>query len=98
MELCYRGRGYTKDEILHFNKINSEEAEDLIKCLKSAIDTKDSCKLYNRVSNVLIHTDWYTDKQINDVYTAANDSKALTKKQKKFNLSHIQEPREDCMP
>ncbi len=100
MGLYYRGSGrlYTKDEIFHFDKINKEEVEDLIKCLKSATDHKDSCKLFNRVSNVMIHNDWYTEKQIDDVHSAARNSKALTTKQKKFNLSWIPEPVEDCMP
>ena len=100
MSLYYRGNGrlYTKDEIIRLEKINKEEVEDLIKCLNSATDTRDSCKLFNRVSNVMIHTDWYSEKQIDDVHSAANDSKALTAKQKKFNLSWIPEPVEDCMP
>ncbi len=100
MGLYYRGNGglYTKDEILHLAKTNKEEVEDLIECLKLAIDKKDSCNLFNRVSNVMIHTDWYTEKQIDDVHSAAHNSKALSTKQKKFNLSWIPEPVEDCMP
>jgi hypothetical protein len=101
MSLCYRGDGksYTKEEIQYFQKINSNEVEDLLKSLKSATDKKDCCKLFNRVTSVLVHENWYSEKQMSDILSAAKESKGLTNNQKKFNLPMGHgPPAENCMP
>ena len=85
----------TKEEILNFKRINTEEYDDLIKCLKSATNLTNCGKLYNRVSSLLIHDDWYTAEQQTAIRLAATQSKGLTAKQKKFNLGVIQAREDD---
>ena len=81
----------TKEEILNFKRINTDECDDLIKCLKSATNLTNRGKIYNRVSSLLIHDDWYTDEQRTAIRLEATQSKGLTAKQKKFNLSVVQD-------
>ena len=86
----------TREDILDFKRRNTEEYDDLIRCLKSATNLTDCGKLYNRVSSVLIHDHWYTDEQRTAIRLEAMQSKGLTAKQKKLNLSVVQEGEDYC--
>ena len=76
---------------IHTTTSRIAEVEMLLKDLKSATDTKESCALHNRVTFVLVHDRWYTDEQQASVVAGAKTSLGLTKKQKKLNLPAVRD-------
>jgi hypothetical protein len=80
---------------MDFSTANAAEASDLERCLQSATDKTDCCKLWNRVSSFLVHDEWYTKDQIQSVLSAAMLSNGLTAKQKMMNLPQTRENSDD---
>jgi len=89
------GSGWTREDLASFKVKNEKEVEDLLACLKSAKNTSDCSKLFNRVSSVLVHDNWYSDEQQTKITHAAKESLGLTKNQKKLNLPVINTSRYD---
>ena len=83
------GSGWTREELASFKVKNEKEFEDLLVCLKSAKNTSDCGKLFNRVSSLLVHDNWYSEEQRATIVEAAKASLGLTKNQKKLNLPVI---------
>jgi hypothetical protein len=89
------GSGWTREDLANFKVKNEKEVEDLLACLKSAKNTSECTKLFNRVSSVLVHDNWYSDEQQAKITQAAKESLGLTKNQKKLNLPEIKTSRYD---
>jgi hypothetical protein len=46
------------------------------------VDPKSRTKLWNDLSKIITHDDWYTEEELNEIKTVASKSKNLTAKQR----------------
>ena len=79
----------------HDTKSRANEVDELLKDLKSATDTKQSSKLFNRVTLILVHDRWFNAEQQASVVAGAKASMGLTKRQKKLHLPQTRDLDDD---
>ena len=67
----------------------------LLKDLRDATTTHDCTNLWNRVSKVLTHDDWYSEEELKEIRLVASTSTGLTPKQRGTVYSVVPQRRED---
>ena len=77
---------------IYSKEFRAEEVQELLDDLKSASDTKHCCALYNWVTYITTHENWFDYEQRAQVAGAAQASLGLTKKQKKSKLLDVRKP------